>query len=95
MRSMTELQILFLENLGEIQKEVVNIMLCNLNKYNKTEDILLDVTYEIIIKIMELFDGYYKRDLKLDIVNKDTFQSITEGIQLHDKCVDFLECTNI
>ena len=90
MRSMTELQIMFLENLGEIQKEVVNIMLCNLNKYNKAEDILLDVTYETIIKIMELFDGYYKRDL-----NKDTSQSITEGVQLHDKCVDFLECTNI
>ncbi len=92
---MTELQIMFLENLGTIQNEVINIMLCNLNKYNKTEDILLDVTYEIIIKIMELFDGYYDRNLKLDIVNKNTSQSIIEGVQLHDKCVDFLKYTDI
>ena len=40
---------------------------------------------------MELLDGYGGELQKCDIVNTVTSEIINDGIELHDKCVEFLE----
>lgn len=54
-------------------------MLSNENKYNDTGNLLIDTTYEIIYRFLELIDGYG--------INKKT--------NIHDMCKDFLLHTEI
>lgn len=44
---------------------------------------------------MELIDGYQNKELQLDIVDRNTMESIGAMGKLHDKCVEFLKCTSI
>lgn len=92
---MKKSQMDFFRALQEIQELTIQIMLCNEHKYDTTENLLIDTTYDAIYRIMELIDGYRKEALNLDIVDKNTSESIKEGIQLHDKCVEFLQCTDV
>ena len=39
---------------------------------------------------MEMIDGYGEELSKCNIVNVETGKVINEGIELHDKCVEFL-----
>ena len=49
------------------------------------------MTYEVIYRIMELLDGYGGELPRCNIINSATCEVINEGIELHDKCVDFLD----
>lgn len=88
---MTEEQITFFNELKMIQDMAVEISLSNFEKYEKKEDILKDVTYEVICGIMELLDGYRNDSLKCNIVNVRTGKTINDHIEMHDLCEEFLE----
>lgn len=92
---MTATQIMFFESLGKIQGETAGFMSCELNKYEEIEDLLTDAIFETIVAIMELIDGYYEKNVKLDIINKYNNETITNGIELHDVCVEFLKYKGI
>lgn len=85
----------FLEAMGEIQRVAVNIMLCNLEKYSRIEDVLNDITYDVIYRIMELIDGYNEKGLQLDIIDKNTLNIIGNNRELHDMCVEYLKSTDL
>lgn len=88
---MTKAQIKFFEELTFIQEYCVNVALSKEDKYCNTEELLKDVTSETIYRIMELLDGYGDKLEKCKIVNTITGEVINEGIELHDKCVEFLD----
>lgn len=84
-------QIKFFEELAYIQEYCVNVSLSKADKYCNTEELLKDVTGEVIYRIMELIDGYGRELQRCNIVSTVTGEVINEGIELHDKCVEFLE----
>lgn len=88
---MTKEQVKFFEELAYIQEYCVNVALSKEEKYCSTEELLKDVTCESIYRIMELLDGYGGELQKCKIVNTITGEVINEGIELHDKCVEFLD----
>lgn len=88
MRNLSNKQIEFFTALKEIQDTTVNLALCN--KTDDIENVLYNVTYETIYSILELFDGYTKESIKLEIVDKVSGELISNGIQLHDICVNFI-----
>ena len=85
---MTEQQMLFFEELSYIQEYCVNVGLCNSEKNN--EDLLKDVTSDVIYRIMELIDGYACELPKFMLINTKTGEKLNDGIELHDKCVEYL-----
>ena len=89
MGNLTNKQIEFFKALNEIQDTVVNIALCN--KKDDIENMLYDVTYETIYSILELFDGYTKDNIKMDIIDVENGEIINKGIQLHDVCVSYIK----
>lgn len=86
---MTNEQINFFKELAYIQEYCVNVSLSKEEKYNNKE-FLTDITGEIIYRIMELLDGYGGKLPRCNIINTVTGEVINEGIELHDKCVEFL-----
>lgn len=88
-------QIEFFKELESIQYYCVNVALCKKEKFNNTEEFLNDVTGEVIYRVMEMLDGYGEQLPKCNIVNTETGEIINDGIQLHDKCIEFLEDKNI
>ena len=92
MKKLNPSQEMFFRTLHEIQEEVVQTALnkCKCSCEN-IETLVYDVTYDTIFNIMELFDGYTKDELQLDIIEKDSKKSLKENIQLHDVCVDFIK----
>ncbi len=74
-----------------IQEEVV---LSSLGDNSDIKDSLFDVTHDIVFKIFELFDGYGNTDLKLDIVDKESRNSINIHRNLHDLCSKYLHSGN-
>jgi len=88
---MTKGQMKFFNELAYIQEYCVNVALSKEEKYCNTEDLLKDITSEVIYRIMELLDGYGGELQRCNIVNTVTSEVINEGIELHDKCVEFLE----
>ncbi len=88
---MTREQIKFFNELAYIQEYCVNVTLSKEKKYCNTEELLKDATAEVIYRIMELIDGYSGELQRCNIVNTITGEVINEGIELHDKCVEFLE----
>lgn len=87
---MTKNQELLFKELRSIQEYVVNVTLIRSNKYESIEPMLNDITYETIYRIMELLDGYYNKDLKGEIIDVQTGESISSEIELHDYCEDYL-----
>ena len=92
---MTKEQLAFFNELKNIQELVINISFSNSEKYESREDIIKDVTYEVIYRIMELLDGYRSNSIKYSVVNTKTGETINEDIEMHDLCEEFLKCTNI
>ncbi|MEJ9219373.1 hypothetical protein P4H46_14415 [Paenibacillus glucanolyticus] len=45
---------------------------------------------EVIYSILEMLDGYKNLGFDIDIVDKQTGESIINGLQLHDKYRDFI-----
>lgn len=92
---MTREQIKFFKELESIQYYCVNVALSKKEKFSSTEELLNDVTSEVIYRVMEMIDGYGEQLPKCNIVNTITGEIINDGIQLHDVCVEFLENNHI
>ena len=87
---MTKQQILFFEELSYIQEYCVNVALCNSKKNVNDEERLKDVTGDVIYRIMELIDGYACELPKFKLINTENGEILNDGIELHDKCVEYL-----
>lgn len=87
---MTEEQIKFFKELAYVQEFSINVALSKEKEYHNTEELLKDVTNEVICRVMALLDGYGGVQ-RCNIVNAKTGEVINEGIELHDKCMEFLE----
>lgn len=66
-------------------------MLGEIIDYAGFQSIQMELIEEVIYSIMEMFDGYKNLNFEADIVDKNTGESITKNIQLHDKYRDFIE----
>jgi len=63
-----------------------------ISKISEKVNIALMNTYEAMVSICELFDGYTSEDIQLDLIEKNSNTSLTTGIQMHDMCADYLKC---
>lgn len=83
----------FLTTLGNIQENVVESALCNYKDGDDLENLLLDVTYNVVFDIMLFIDGYYRDDERLEILNTKTGEKLKENpfIELHDSICDYLK----
>ena len=85
--SMTDKQVKFLKELEIIQEQAVNM---NISQTNLTkEESLYNVSYDTLVLMMELLDGY--RNMVLELSDKDSKEILNKNIQLHDGVVDFLK----
>ncbi|MDT2745865.1 hypothetical protein [Vagococcus fluvialis] len=81
-------QLVFFSQLQEIQEQIIA------SKDNFQEDEIenaYNLTYETIYKVLELIDGYTTDEIKLDLIDKLSGNSIKSNIQLHDQCALFLK----
>lgn len=63
----------------------MNIYQSNLTK----EELLFNVSYDTLVLMMELLDGY--RNMNLELSDKENKEVLNKNIQLHDGVVDFLK----
>ena len=85
----------FMQALADIQEERVQISLCQNEKLKSLENILYDVTYDVIVGIMELFDGYTNTDIgKLEVISEKSGDRLKDNnIELHDAVCNYLKVT--
>ena len=84
---MTDKQVLFLQELKIIQEQAVNM---NLHQSDLTkEELLFNVSYDTLVLMMELLDGY--RNMNLELFDKESKEVLNGNIQLHDRVSDFLK----
>jgi hypothetical protein len=81
----------FFNELKIIQDVVVNVMLSNESKYNDTEDLLVDTTYETIYKILELIDGYGINKKKYEVKDIINGEIINKKTCFHNMCEESLQ----
>ena len=86
---------LFYNELRKIQDLTIGMSLSKVNFYEKTEDMLEDITYNTIYKICELLDGYRNELIKYKLINAKSNYIVNDGFELHDWCEEFLRCTDI
>ena len=87
---------LFWNEVREIQNCIVNVLLINAAKYEgDLEKLLNDATFETICSFMELIDGVRNNELRGEIISTISGECIHSGVDLHDCCEDFLECSDI
>ena len=91
MDNIKEIQNEFFEALKSIQDTSVYQALEEYNDNESLEDLLYNVTYETITSICEIIDGYTNDKLKLDLIDSNSNVSLKEGIQMHDRCGDYLK----
>lgn len=73
----------------EYKKEYEKIgEVINSEMYKNIQSELIE---EVIYSIFEMLDGYKGLGFDADVIDKQTGESIKNGIQLHDKYRDFLE----
>lgn len=84
----------FFETLSSIQDNAVFQALGEYNENDSLEDLLYNTTYEAIVSICELLDGYTSDKLQLDLIDKKSSESIKTGIQMHDVCANYLRWEN-
>lgn len=84
---MTDKQALFFQELKMIQEQAVNMSIhqSNLTK----EELLFNVSYDTLVLMMELLDGY--RNMNLELSDKESKEVLNKNIQLHDGVTDFLK----
>lgn len=88
---MKEVQKEFFETLSSIQDNAVCQALGEYEKTDSLEDLLYNATYEVIVSICELLDGYTNNNLQLDLIDKRCNSSLKAGIQMHDVCASYLK----
>ena len=94
MDKLNALQTEFMNALAAIQEECVQISLCKNQKHQPSENILYDVTYDVIVRIMELLDGYANADIgKLTVICEKSGERLKENphIELHDVVCGYLK----
>ena len=91
MNQINKVQEEFFTALRELQEFVVVEALNKTDANNNMESVFYDITSETICEIMVLIDGYFKENLQLDLIDKKSGESLRAGIELHDKCVDYLK----
>ena len=85
--NMTDKQIKFFKELEIIQEQAVSM---NISQSNLTkEELLFNVSYDTVVLMMELLDGY--RNMVLELSDKESREVLNKDIQLHDGVVDFLK----
>ena len=84
---MTDKQALFFQELKIIQEQAVNM---NIHQSDLTkEKLLFNVSYDTLVLMMELLDGY--RNMNLELSDKESKEVLNKNIQLHDGVTDFLK----
>lgn len=90
MNNITPTQAAFFNALRDIQETAVIKALSDCGG-KASEDALYNATYEAICGIMELIDGYYSDELKLDLIEKQRKISVKGNLELHDACADYIK----
>lgn len=85
----------FMEELRVIQDFIVENLLIQEKKFENTKSLLQEATYQAIYMCMELIDGYGQKLKKYEIRVSETGVILNSRHSLHDKCEDFLECSNV
>ncbi len=84
----------FFEKLSAIQEATVQIALSQYKPGDDMEDLLYEVTYDVLAELMTCIDGYgnFCTD-KMDIVNMRTGKGLKQEpfIELHDVIADYLK----
>jgi hypothetical protein len=84
----------FFQALKLIKDQWVDISLIKLESGIEVKDLREqqnDIIESVLCSIMEMIDGYNDNlNYSLDLIDKETKQSLKEGIQLHDKLIDYL-----
>lgn len=92
MKTIIEKQKEFFEILASIQDNAVQIAHSNYKKGDDVENLLYDTSFNVIVDIMVLIDGYYSHSsLKMDLIDKETGMSMRTGTELHDDCVEYIK----
>ncbi len=94
MKELNNFQKKFFDCLSEIQETTVAIAMCKYKEGDDIENLLYDVTWETIIEMMTLIDGYGNfRDGKLAVTNPKTGENLKEApyIELHDWVCEYLK----
>jgi hypothetical protein len=88
-------QAMFFHELRRIQMNAIYDCMSNLEKYKSQVDILKDVTFDVIVMIMELLDGYENELIKCNVTNIKTGNTLNSDIEMQDMCADVLACSDI
>lgn len=82
----------FFERLAWIQEDAVELAPVRY-RTDSVEELLNEVTYDVLCEVMELIDGYTDSELQLDLVDRRTGARLKEcpHIELHDCLADFLK----
>ena len=93
MSNLSSFQKEFMETLADIQENCVQIALSQ--KGNQSlENSYYDITFETIIRIMELIDGYSNQNIgRLKVVCEKSGESLKDNpyIELHDVVCNYLK----
>ena len=92
MEDRNSLQAAFLAAMGDIQEVCVQTALCQAQEA-PLEERLYDLAGEVIVRVMEVLDGYGRPEIgRLCIVCPETGSSLKEApkIELHDAVCDYL-----
>lgn len=91
MQELTIIQKNFFETLQYIQEQVVSNMISTYNNNNEMEDLFYEITFDVIVEILLMIDGYNDNMMKIDLIDLNSKKSIKENIELHDECTKYLK----
>ncbi|WP_291582327.1 hypothetical protein [Clostridium sp. UBA6640] len=77
-------------NLDILMSKVYSEIDLDKDQYFKLEELMKDLVVDVIADLMVLIDGYGQLSYKLDLINRETKSSIRNGIELHDKVMEFI-----
>jgi len=83
-------QDLFFNLLKDIQEEAVVVALSEHKESDALEDMLYNATYHALYSVLELIDGYAADEIKLDLIDRESGESMRKSIELHDTCAAYL-----
>lgn len=84
----------FYNELRKIQDYAIGVSLSKRNEYEHIDDMLEDITYDVIYRICEMIDGYRNDLIEYSLVNKRNGKVVNDGFSLHDWCEAYLRCTD-
>lgn len=94
MNNLNEFQQNFMKALSDIQEICVQQMVLNQNDNQSLQDKYYDITSEVIIRIMEIIDGYNIGRLKVICEKSGEELKNNPYIELHDVICDYLKRTD-